>query len=63
MGEASRGRVNLIVSALGSANRKALWNDVSAVLDYGFARYRVTRPASPWVLNHTPVDNPVNQGD
>jgi len=63
VGEASRGQVNLIVSALGSTNRKALWKDVSAILDYGFARYQLTRPASPWVLNHTPVTNSSSQGD
>ncbi|NJN45441.1 MAG: D-alanyl-D-alanine carboxypeptidase [Candidatus Competibacteraceae bacterium] len=64
VGEAKRGQVNLIVSALGSANRKALWSDVAAILDYGFAQYRLTRPASPWVLNDTTAaTNPANQGD
>jgi D-alanyl-D-alanine carboxypeptidase (penicillin-binding protein 5/6) len=63
VGEASRGQVNLIVSALGSANRKALWEDVAAILDYGFARYRLTQPASPWVPRHTAAANPSNQGD
>ncbi|MEE4376909.1 MAG: D-alanyl-D-alanine carboxypeptidase family protein [Candidatus Competibacteraceae bacterium] len=63
VGEANRGQVNLIVSALGSANRKALWKDVSAILDYGFAQYRLTRPASPVVLNPSPTTGSFSQGD
>jgi D-alanyl-D-alanine carboxypeptidase len=50
VGEATRGDARLIVSVLGSANRKALWRDVSALFDYGFKRYELGPPASPTLL-------------
>jgi D-alanyl-D-alanine carboxypeptidase len=39
VGEASRQGIHLIVAVLGSAGRPAIWQDVTALLDYGFAHY------------------------
>jgi D-alanyl-D-alanine carboxypeptidase len=50
VGEATRGDASLIVSVLGSANRKALWQDVAALFDYGFERRGQHAPASPTLL-------------
>lgn len=44
VGEARRGGVTLLVSVLGSAGKAALWQDVRALLDYGFSRYGLAPP-------------------
>lgn len=64
VGEAIRGDARLIVSVLGSANRKALWRDVAALFDYGFERYELGAPVSPTLLlsANPETDKPL-QGD
>ena len=66
VGEASRGEIRLVVAVLGSAGKVAVWQDVRALLDYGFALYGLTSAdktvAAPSV-SPTPLALQGNQGE